>query len=78
MFGRGGSRGKRGRETHSGAWQPPEQVRAPRNGSAAGKGRRLTGEQAIPAYTPSIAVRSIDGHLVRTGYEVYAWYRLAP
>ncbi|MEU4249259.1 ATPase, partial [Amycolatopsis sp. NPDC026612] len=76
MFGRGGSRGKRGRDTHSGAWQPPEQVRASRNGS--GNKARLPGEQAIPAYTPSIAVRSIDGHLVRTGVEVYAWYRLAP
>ena len=32
----------------------------------------------MPAYTPSIAARSIDGHLLRTGYEVYAWYRLAP
>ncbi|MGH4012666.1 MAG: ATP-binding protein [Pseudonocardiaceae bacterium] len=31
-----------------------------------------------PTYTPSIALRSIDGHLVRTAHEVYAWYRLAP
>jgi hypothetical protein len=31
-----------------------------------------------PSYTPSIALRSIDGHLVRTAHEVYAWYRLAP
>jgi len=43
-----------------------------------GRGRRLPGEQAIPTYTPSIAARSIDGHLLRTGNEVYAWYRLAP
>lgn len=43
-----------------------------------GRGRRLSGEQAIPTYTPSIAARSIDGHLLRTGNEVYAWYRLAP
>ncbi|HTI24372.1 MAG TPA: ATPase, partial [Kutzneria sp.] len=42
------------------------------------RGRRLPGEQAIPSYTPSIAVRSIDGHLVRTGQDVYAWYRLSP
>lgn len=42
------------------------------------RGRRLTGEQAIPSYTPSIAARSIDGHLLRTGQEVYAWYKLAP
>ncbi|WP_245886150.1 ATP-binding protein [Umezawaea tangerina] len=42
------------------------------------RGRRLTGEQVIPSYTPSIAARSIDGHLLRTGQEVYAWYKLAP
>ncbi len=39
---------------------------------------RLPGESAAPSYTPSIALRSIDGHLVRTGHDVYAWYRLAP
>ncbi|MGO1049159.1 ATP-binding protein [Crossiella sp. CA198] len=42
------------------------------------RGRRLPGEAAIPTYTPSISARSIDGHLVRTGQDVYAWYRLAP
>ncbi|MDX8055600.1 ATP-binding protein [Lentzea sp. BCCO 10_0798] len=42
------------------------------------RGRRLPGEQAVPSYTPSISARSIDGHLLRTGQEVYAWYRLAP
>ncbi|MFJ8963347.1 ATP-binding protein [Lentzea sp. NPDC102401] len=42
------------------------------------RGRRLPGEQSVPSYTPSIAARSIDGHLLRTGQEVYAWYRLAP
>ncbi|MQA08034.1 MAG: ATPase [Pseudonocardiaceae bacterium] len=41
------------------------------------RNRRLPGEQAIPSYTPSIAARSIDGHLLRTGHEVYAWYRLS-
>ena len=40
--------------------------------------RRLPGEHEIPSYTPSIALRSIAGHLARTGHEVYAWYRLAP
>ena len=40
--------------------------------------RRLPGEQSVPVYTPSIAARTIDGHLLRTGQEVYAWYRLAP
>ncbi|HWC81454.1 MAG TPA: ATP-binding protein [Pseudonocardiaceae bacterium] len=38
----------------------------------------MPGEQAIPSYTPSISARSIDGHLLRTGQDVYAWYRLAP
>nr|WP_256335028.1 ATP-binding protein [Lentzea albidocapillata] len=42
------------------------------------RGRRLPGEQTVPSYTPSISARSIDGHLLRTGQEVYAWYRLAP
>jgi hypothetical protein len=40
--------------------------------------RRLPGEQSIPSYTPSIAARSIDGHLLRNGTDVFAWYRLAP
>src|SRR5262249_15617832 len=44
----------------------------------ASRNRRLPGEQAAPSYTPSIALRSIDGHLTRTGQEVYAWYKLAP
>lgn len=42
------------------------------------RGHKLPGEAAVPGYTPSIAARSIDGHLVRNGLEVYAWYRLAP
>ncbi|HYZ37148.1 MAG TPA: ATP-binding protein [Pseudonocardiaceae bacterium] len=42
------------------------------------RGHKLPGETAVPSYVPSIAVRSIDGHLVRNGQEVYAWYRLAP
>ncbi|WP_374727394.1 ATP-binding protein [Haloactinomyces albus] len=40
-------------------------------------GRRLPDEQSIPSYTPSIAARSIDGHLLRTGQDVFAWYRLS-
>ncbi|MGC7099089.1 ATP-binding protein [Amycolatopsis lurida] len=63
----GRSRGKRD--------QRPVQ---PKQGSGGRRGRRLPGEQAVPSYTPSIAARSIDGHLLRTGHEVYAWYRLAP
>ena len=46
-----------------------------RNGK---RNRRLPGEQSIPTYTPSIAARSIDGHLLRNGHDVFAWYRLAP
>ena len=42
------------------------------------RSHKLPGEAAAPAFTPSIALRSIDGHLVRTGQDVYAWYRLAP
>ena len=47
-------------------------------GRDGGRGHKLPGEAAAPAFTPSIALRSIDGHLVRTGQDVYAWYRLAP
>jgi hypothetical protein len=42
------------------------------------RGHRLPGEQAAPSYTPTIALRSIDGHLTRTAHEVYAWYKLGP
>jgi hypothetical protein len=42
-----------------------------------GKKRRLSGEQIVPDYTPSIAARTIDGHLLRTGQDVFAWYRLS-
>ncbi|WP_407652579.1 ATP-binding protein [Amycolatopsis cynarae] len=57
-------------------WQPRPGRATPAKPKQAN--RRLPGEQAIPTYTPSIAARSIDGHLLRTGHEVYAWYRLAP
>ncbi|MBB5156154.1 ATP-binding protein [Saccharopolyspora phatthalungensis] len=76
MFGR-----RRGRERNT------HQVPGPRgsNGkvrSAKGKppkrGRGPGDEQSIPNYTPSISARSIDGHLVRTGQDVFAWYRLSP
>lgn len=46
-----------------------------RNGK---RNRRLPGESSIPTYTPTIAARSIDGHLLRNGHDVYAWYRLSP
>jgi hypothetical protein len=50
---------------------------APRGGSNR-RSHKLPGEAAAPNYTPAIGLRSIDGHLVRNGQEVYAWYRLAP
>jgi len=82
LFGRGGSRGKRDRDPQpvASAWQPPQQVRSAQASQSSGgrRSRRLPGETAVPTYTPSIAARSIDGHLLRTGFEVYAWYRLAP
>ncbi|WP_243659117.1 ATP-binding protein [Tamaricihabitans halophyticus] len=53
-------------------------AKADRKSSGNRRNRRLPGEQTIPQYTPSIAARSIDGHLLRTGTEVYAWYRLGP
>lgn len=65
MFGRRGER-------------PQSRAGSGRHHGAGKRGRRLSGEQAAPAYTPSIALRSIDGHLTRTGQEVYAWYKLAP
>ncbi|WP_374201988.1 ATP-binding protein [Actinokineospora sp. PR83] len=42
------------------------------------RGKRLPGESGLPSYTPEIAARSIDGHLLRTGGDVFAWYRLGP
>ena len=53
-------------------------VKAPREKESRRKHRKLPGEQAIPSYTPEISARSIDGHLLRTGNDVFAWYRLAP
>jgi hypothetical protein len=43
------------------------------------KRRRLSGASAGPGpYVPSIALRSVDGHIARTGDTVTAWYRLRP
>ncbi|GEL23311.1 ATPase [Pseudonocardia sulfidoxydans NBRC 16205] len=41
------------------------------------RGRSLAGELKSDGFTPDIALRSIDGHLTRTGTQVMAWYRLA-
>lgn len=38
---------------------------------------RLPGDSDV-TYAPALQVRSIDGHLLRTGEEVWAWYRLPP
>ncbi|GAA4858976.1 ATP-binding protein [Saccharopolyspora rosea] len=73
MFGR-----RRGRERNT--HQVPQsrgssgKARAPKGK----RGRGLGDEQSIPSYTPSIAARTIDGHLLRTGQDVFAWYRLSP
>nr|WP_083466662.1 ATP-binding protein [Kibdelosporangium sp. MJ126-NF4]CEL17658.1 FIG01036928: hypothetical protein [Kibdelosporangium sp. MJ126-NF4]CTQ91115.1 FIG01036928: hypothetical protein [Kibdelosporangium sp. MJ126-NF4] len=42
------------------------------------KAHRLTGQSTIPTYTPSIELRSVHGHLVRTRTQTWTWYRLAP
>ncbi|MER7015841.1 ATP-binding protein [Saccharopolyspora sp. NPDC000359] len=42
------------------------------------KNRRTDDGIAARRYVPSIAARSIDGHILRTDQQVYAWYRLAP
>ncbi len=55
----------------------PMPVTAAARGGSNRRSHRLPGEAVAPTYTPSIALRSIDGHLVRNGQEVYAWYRLA-
>ncbi|OLL74897.1 hypothetical protein Ae168Ps1_3295c [Pseudonocardia sp. Ae168_Ps1] len=49
---------------------------APERTSRRRRGRARAGEGGS-GYTPSIALRSIDGHLTRTGTQVMAWYRLA-
>lgn len=82
MFGRRRGHGERNAYQVPGqaprAAYPQRAGRARQNGAAPRKkGRRLPGEQIVPTYTPSIAVRSIDGHLVRTGQDVFAWYRLS-
>ncbi|WP_406601878.1 ATP-binding protein [Lentzea sokolovensis] len=76
MFGRRRDRDRRSAQhiAQHAAADPRERDRA----AYSKRGRRLPGEQSVPSYTPSIAARSIDGHLLRTGQEVYAWYRLAP
>jgi hypothetical protein len=46
--------------------------------SARKANRSLAGESGLPKFTSSINLRSIDGHITRTGTQVMAWYRLAP
>ncbi|GAA2349060.1 ATP-binding protein [Saccharopolyspora halophila] len=76
MFGR-----RRGREQQQ---QVPRgsngKIRQGKKGGSTKQRKRARGlgdEQSIPNYTPSIAARSIDGHLLRTGQDVFAWYRLS-
>ncbi|ACU34847.1 ATP-binding protein [Actinosynnema pretiosum subsp. pretiosum] len=75
MFGRRRDRDRRN-APHVAQHAAPGDTRG--QSSSGKRARRLTGEQVIPSYTPSIAARTIDGHLLRTGQEVYAWYKLAP
>ena len=35
--------------------------------------RALAGEAGLPKYRPTIALRSIDGHITRTSTQVMAW-----
>jgi hypothetical protein len=57
--------------------RPPSSGEGNQHQGSSRRGHKLPGEATAPTYTPSIALRSIDGHLVRNGQEVYAWYRLA-
>ncbi|MGQ0573747.1 MAG: ATP-binding protein [Pseudonocardia sp.] len=72
----------RGRPRGRGA-RPPARRRdvdgVPRRDGEGGRrrGRALAGEANLPRHVPDIALRSIDGHLTRTGTQVMAWYRLA-
>ncbi|MBK0868420.1 MULTISPECIES: ATP-binding protein [unclassified Saccharopolyspora] len=76
MFGR-----RRGGERQAQVPGTPQRARGAGAKGAGSKGkrkdRRLPDEQSLPSYTPSIAARSIDGHLLRTGQDVFAWYRLS-
>ncbi len=54
-----------------------ERVRTPRRESTGRRTPGLAGTTGLPNYQPSIALRSIEGHLTRTGTQVMAWYRLA-
>ncbi|WP_211261369.1 ATP-binding protein [Pseudonocardia acaciae] len=60
------------------ARQQPARPPAPSKGQKGKVARSRAGESAVPNYVPSINLRSVDGHLTRTGSQVMAWYRLAP
>ncbi|QYN35684.1 ATP-binding protein [Pseudonocardia sp. DSM 110487] len=49
----------------------------PRERAGRKRGRALAGDGGLPTYEPNIALRSIEGHITRTGTQVMAWYRLA-
>ncbi|TWF77671.1 AAA domain-containing protein [Pseudonocardia hierapolitana] len=51
--------------------------RRPNERASRRRGRALAGDGGLPTYEPNIALRSIEGHLTRTGTQVMAWYRLA-
>jgi AAA-like domain len=60
--------------------QPPRPRRAARSDDRRNRkaARSLAGDSHLPKFSSTINLRSIDGHLTRSGTEVMAWYRLAP
>lgn len=63
---------------HAPAESPGRNGRTGRDGRPGRAGRGLAGPAPASGYRSSIALRSIDGNLARTGSSVTAWYRLAP
>ncbi|WP_019854954.1 ATP-binding protein [Actinopolyspora mortivallis] len=78
MFGRGRGRERDSKKVSDQQYRAASKKTSKTARSGRNKDRRLPGEQSLPSYTPSIAARSIDGHLLRTGQDVFAWYRLSP
>jgi len=67
-----------GRDHRAAHRVPRRSSRPNRNGpctAGAGAAARRAGR---PTYTRRSPARTIDGHLLRTGQDVYAWYRLGP
>ncbi|WP_017973935.1 ATP-binding protein [Actinopolyspora halophila] len=78
MFGRGRGRERDSQQVSGQQYRATSKKASKTARSGKNKDRKLSGEQSLPSYTPTIAARSIDGHLLRTGQDVFAWYRLSP